>query len=82
MITFGVRLCHASLYGRDRRQWSMSYAGFSPAPADRARLRAYIGSFPTEGHKYDAAAYPYFDRSWLREHRRSAYTALDELVGL
>jgi hypothetical protein len=79
VIAFDVHLWHASLHGRDRWQWSVSYAGHPGAGADLTKLRAHIGSFSTEGHTYDAAAYPYFDRSWLREHRRPTLALLEEI---
>lgn len=79
VIVFDVHLWHASLHGRDRWQWSVSYAGHPGEGADLTRLRNHIGAFHGEGHTYDATAYPYFDRSWLHEHRRPTLALLEEI---
>ena len=64
VIIFDVRLWHASLFGRDRLQWSVSYVGHPYTAAERKVARTYILSYLSDGHEYDVEEYPYFDPAW------------------
>jgi hypothetical protein len=64
VIIFDVRLWHASLFGRDRLQWSVSYVRHPNTEAERDSARSYILSYLSDGHVYDSEAYPYLDPAW------------------
>ncbi|MFI7449653.1 phytanoyl-CoA dioxygenase family protein [Nonomuraea sp. NPDC049714] len=64
VIFFDVHLWHASLLGRDRLQWSVSYAATPVGNLDRESVRSYISSFLSAGHNFDLAVYPYYDPAW------------------
>ncbi|WNV87673.1 phytanoyl-CoA dioxygenase family protein [Umezawaea sp. Da 62-37] len=66
VIVFDVNLWHASLSGRDRLQWSASYAAVPRDERETAAVRDYIVSFLGAGHVYDTERYPYFDPDWSR----------------
>jgi Phytanoyl-CoA dioxygenase (PhyH) len=66
VIAFDWHTWHASVGGRDRRQWIISYAK-DPATTDEAgRLRDFLGSLAPEGDEpFDHHAYPCYDGHWL-----------------
>ncbi|PRY36950.1 phytanoyl-CoA dioxygenase family protein [Umezawaea tangerina] len=64
VIVFDVNLWHASLSGRDRLQWSASYAAVPRDERETAAVRHYVLSFLDAGHEYDTERYPYFDPDW------------------
>jgi hypothetical protein len=79
VIAFDVHLWHASLGGRDRLQWSASYAGAPVDDRERAAVRHYIASFLDVGHPYDIGRYPYFDPAWSRLPRPAFAEAMAQL---
>lgn len=86
-IAFDLRLYHASMCGRDRRQWSVTFYRDAETPEDAAELgRALLDEVePGYGSwgEYDAARYPFYDPDWLAElaadWRASAARRLREL---
>ncbi len=64
VVLFDVHLWHASLFGRDRYQWSVSYAAAPADQAERDAVRDYLESFLAVGHEYDQERYPYYDPAW------------------
>jgi len=66
VIFFDVKLWHASLSGRDRVQWSASYAATPRTEREETKVRDYITLFLSADHKYDTEQYPYFDPDWFR----------------
>jgi ectoine hydroxylase-related dioxygenase (phytanoyl-CoA dioxygenase family) len=64
VIAFDVRLWHASLFGRDRLQWSISYSPEPVTERQEAAVRDYVMLFLSAGHEYDRDAYPYLDPAW------------------
>ncbi|MGC4891486.1 phytanoyl-CoA dioxygenase family protein [Micromonospora sp. DT227] len=79
VIGFDVHLWHASLGGRDRLQWSVSYAATPTSAATRDSLRHYVASFLSVGHPFDSDAYPYFDPDWSRLPRSGFGVAMADL---
>jgi phytanoyl-CoA dioxygenase PhyH len=64
VIFFDVRLWHASLFGRNRLQWSVSYAAMPRTQREEKIVRDYILLFLDSGQQYDSERYPYFDPDW------------------
>jgi hypothetical protein len=66
VIAFNWHTWHASIGGRDRRQWTISY-GKDPVTSEEAdRLKEFIASLAPEGDEpYDHSAYPCYDQHWL-----------------
>lgn len=65
IIVFDVHLWHASVLGRNRFQWTVSYAA-EPANENEAEsVRTYISSFLQAGHPYDITRFPYYDPQWF-----------------
>lgn len=71
MIAFSWHTWHASIGGRDRRQWTISY-GKDPATSEEAaRLNEFIASLAPEGTEpHDHDAYPCYDDHWLTRRPR------------
>ncbi|MFD6693687.1 phytanoyl-CoA dioxygenase family protein [Micromonospora aurantiaca (nom. illeg.)] len=67
VIIFDVHLWHASLGGRDRTQWSVSYVAEPTNDQERDAVRAYLMSFMEAGHEYNDENYPYFDPDWATD---------------
>ncbi len=74
VIAFDLRLYHASIHGRDRRQWTVSYYRdpHTPEQADEVRraladeVAADYGSWGA----YDSERYPFYDPDWVAELER------------
>ncbi|MFB7665293.1 phytanoyl-CoA dioxygenase family protein [Kitasatospora sp. NPDC056138] len=66
LIVFDVRLWHASLFGRLRAQWSVSYVAVPETEAERRAAHDYIDLFLRAGHEYDAERFPYYDPDWSK----------------
>jgi phytanoyl-CoA dioxygenase PhyH len=66
VIAFNWHTWHASIGGRDRRQWTISY-GKDPVTSEEAdRLKEFIASLAPEGDEpYNHRAYPCYDQHWL-----------------
>jgi hypothetical protein len=66
VIAFTWHTWHASVGGKDRRQWTISY-GRDPATGEEAaRLREFVASLAPDGDEpYDHDAYPCYDDHWL-----------------
>ncbi|HEX6344826.1 phytanoyl-CoA dioxygenase family protein [Umezawaea sp.] len=79
VIAFDVNLWHASLSGRDRLQWSASYAAVPRDDRETAAVRDYVVSFLGAGHEYDTEHYPYFDPDWSRPDAPSYARALTRI---
>lgn len=79
MIIFDAHLWHASLGGRDRTQWSVSYVANPVNEAERDAARSYILSFFAAGHRYNADDYPYFDPDWARDASEPFATGLQAI---
>ncbi|OCC10561.1 phytanoyl-CoA dioxygenase family protein [Streptomyces sp. PTY087I2] len=79
VLVFDVHLWHASLFGRDRDQWSLSYAARPRTPEATAAVHAYIASFLGAGHTYDREEFPYYDPDWLSPGRPTFATAMSEI---
>ncbi|GAA4964765.1 hypothetical protein HD597_003595 [Nonomuraea thailandensis] len=80
VIAFDVHLWHASIGGRDRRQWSVSYAAEPADEAGRSAVRDYLLSFLDVGHPYDLDTYPYFDPEWAHPPRPAFADRMAELL--
>ncbi|TDE33613.1 hypothetical protein E1295_37930 [Nonomuraea mesophila] len=80
VIAFDVHLWHASIGGRDRRQWSVSYAADPVDDVGEAAVRDYLLSFLDVGHSYDPVAYPYFDPDWAHPPRPAFADRMAELL--
>ncbi|MEU6347867.1 phytanoyl-CoA dioxygenase family protein [Streptomyces sp. NPDC047072] len=80
VVVFDVHLWHASLFGRDRNQWSLSYAAADPgSPEQVAAVRSYIASFLAAGHPYDTEEFPYYDPDWLSPRRPGFASRMSDL---
>ncbi|MFF5185766.1 phytanoyl-CoA dioxygenase family protein [Streptomyces sp. NPDC000345] len=79
ILVFDVHLWHASLHGRGRLQWSVSYVAEPLTAAEQDSARSYIASFLTAGHAYDTVAFPYYDPAWLRPDRPGFADDMDRL---
>jgi hypothetical protein len=66
VIAFDWHTWHANVGGRDRRQWTVSYAK-DPATSEEAeRLRDFLATLVPDGDEpFDHDAYPCHDRHWL-----------------
>ena len=66
VIAFNWHTWHASIGGKDRRQWTISY-GKDPATSEEAaRLKEFVASLAPEADEpYDHAAFPCYDDHWL-----------------
>ncbi len=74
VIAFDLRLYHASIHGRDRLQWTVSYYRDpdTPEQADevgRALADEVAADYGSWG-EYDPARYPFYDPEWLAELER------------
>jgi hypothetical protein len=67
VIAFNWHTRHASIGGKDRRQWTISYAKDPATAAEEAeRLRDFFCSVVPDGDEpYDHHAYPCYDQHWL-----------------
>jgi hypothetical protein len=64
-VIFDVHLWHASLFGRHRSQWTVSFAATPESQAEAEAVRRYIALFLSVRHVYDHDTYPYYDPDWL-----------------
>ncbi len=66
VIAFSWRTWHASIGGRARHQWTISYASDPRTTGEAKRLRQFFQSVVPDGDEpYDHAAYPCYDEHWL-----------------
>jgi hypothetical protein len=66
VVAFNWHTRHASIGGRDRRQWTISYAQDPQSAEEAERLRDFFGSVVPDGdERYDHDAYPCYDQHWL-----------------
>lgn len=66
VIAFNWHTRHASIGGKDRRQWTISYAKDPQTAEEAERLRDFFGSVVPDGDEpYDHHAYPCYDQHWL-----------------
>ena len=62
MIAFNGHTRHASIGGKDRRQWTISYAKDPRTAEEAERLQDFFGSVVPDGDEpYDHRAYPCYD---------------------
>jgi hypothetical protein len=71
VIAFDVRLFHASIRGRDRRQWTVTFYRDPATPEDAAETSAALcdgvaADYGSWG-AYDPRRYPYYDPAWIAE---------------
>lgn len=71
VIAFDLRLYHASIHGRDRRQWTVTYyldvEDAGPASELSAALADEVApDYGSWGH-YDPERYPFYDPAWVAE---------------
>ena len=67
VVAFDLFSFHASVYGSDRRQWSVSYLADPATPDEAAAFREYADDgleVPWPGW-YDPSSYPHYDREWI-----------------
>lgn len=87
VIAFDLRLHHASVYGRDRRQWTVTFYRDGETPEAAAEVGRALADEVAPGYgswgEYDAGRYPFYDPDWLAEleadWRASAARRLREL---
>jgi hypothetical protein len=66
VIAFDWNTWHASIGGRDRRQWTVSYAKDPDTSQEAGQLRDFLASVvPDSDEPFDHDAYPCYDRHWL-----------------
>ena len=65
VIAFDWHTWHASVGGRDRRQWTVSYAKDPATSEEAGRLRDFLASLVPDDEPFDHDAYPCYDRHWL-----------------
>jgi Phytanoyl-CoA dioxygenase (PhyH) len=66
VIAFNWHTRHASIGGKDRRQWTISYAKDPRTAEEVERLQDFFGSVVPDGDEpYDHDAYPCYDQHWL-----------------
>lgn len=66
VIAFDWHTWHASVGGRDRRQWTVSYAKDPATSEEAGRLRDFLASLVPDGDEpFDHNAYPCYDHHWL-----------------
>jgi hypothetical protein len=75
VIAFDLRLLHASIHGRDRRQWTVSFYRDARSPEEAEAVAAALGDDVAADYgswgEYDPRRYPFFDPEWLAESERS-----------
>jgi hypothetical protein len=69
VIAFDLRLLHASIHGRDRRQWTVTYYRDPVSPEETREVRAALldevaADYGSWG-EYDPREYPFFDPEWI-----------------
>lgn len=79
LVVFDVHLWHASLFGRDRTQWSVSYAALPRSAPEEAAVHHYVSSFLSADHRYDRREFPYYDPKWRGDDRPGFAQAMAEL---
>ncbi len=75
MIAFDLRLFHASLGGKDRRQWTMSFYRDPASPEEAEPVAAALlddvaADYGSWG-EYDPQRYPFYDPEWIAETERT-----------
>jgi hypothetical protein len=66
VIAFNWHIRHASIGGKDRRQWTISYAKDPQTAEEAERLQDFFGSVVPDGDEpYDHDAYPCYDQHRL-----------------
>lgn len=69
VIVFNEHLLHASIHGRERRQWNVTYYPAPATPEQTEAIRGILLDHVHEGYgswgHYDPARYPFYDPAWL-----------------
>jgi hypothetical protein len=65
VIAFDMRLHHASVRGRDRRQWTVSYYRDPVAPEEVHGVTANLLDYAEPWSDYDGERYPSYDPAWV-----------------
>ena len=75
VIAFDLRLFHASLNGRDRRQWTVTFYRDPATPEEeRETVGALADDVAADGGswgEYDPGRYPFYDPEWVAEVGRT-----------
>jgi Phytanoyl-CoA dioxygenase (PhyH) len=67
VIAFDLRLYHASIYGRDRRQWTVTYYRDDGSDALKEALADEAAPGYGSWGDYDPERYPFYDPAWVAE---------------
>ena len=67
VIAFDLRLHHASINGRDRRQWTITYYRDPVGPDEIREVTAALMDDVEEWRDLDHARYPFYDPEWISE---------------
>jgi hypothetical protein len=69
VIAFDPRLHHASIHGRDRRQWTVTFYGDPSTPEEAAEISAALADDVADDYgswgEYDPRRYPFYDPEWV-----------------
>lgn len=78
VIAFDLHTFHASIYGRDRCQWTVTYFKDPGTDAERRAFAEVVADgarWAGERAAYDRGAYPYFPPEWVAGESEAAYVA-------
>jgi hypothetical protein len=71
VIAFDMRLFHASIHGRDRRQWTVTFYRDPATPEETAEVGGALADDVAADYgswgEYDPRRYPFYDPDWIAE---------------
>lgn len=87
VIAFDLRLYHASIHGRDRHQWTVTYYRNPETPEETEQVKAALADEVAADYgswnEYDPECYPFYDPDWVataeRDWRARSIDRLREL---
>jgi hypothetical protein len=75
VIAFDLRLYHASVHGRDRRLWTVTYYRDPEDPEEAAAAAAALADDVAADYgswdEYDPGRYPFYDPDWIAATERT-----------
>lgn len=86
VIVFDLHLFHASVRGKDRRQWTITYYRDPSTPGEAMTYRRRMADSVAPGHgssgEYDVEAYPFFEPEWLASPERGPFVGRMRKLGV
>jgi hypothetical protein len=85
VIALDLRLYHASIHGRDRRLWTVTYYRDPEGPEEAAAVAAALADDVAADYgswgEYDPRRYPFYDPDWIAATRRTWRAPAIERLG-